>query len=58
MTAFAAIRRSHEDLHLLSPNSALKVRINRKWLFTKRKIYNDGRDEWEYKGGKNPLVAR
>jgi len=26
----------------------------RKWLFTKRKIYNEGRDEWSYKGGKNP----
>ena len=30
------------------------VRINGKWLFTKRKIYNEGRDEWAYKGGKNP----
>lgn len=30
------------------------VKTNGKWLFTKRKIYNDGRDEWSYKGGKNP----
>ena len=28
--------------------------INGKWLFTKRKIYNEGRDEWAYKGSKNP----
>jgi hypothetical protein len=30
------------------------VKTNGKWLFTKRKIYNEGRDEWAYKGGKNP----
>ncbi len=30
------------------------VKNNGKWLFTKRKIYNEGRDEWAYKGGKNP----
>ena len=30
------------------------VKVNGKWLFTKRKIYNEGRDEWTYKGGKNP----
>ena len=30
------------------------VKSNGKWLFTKRKIYNEGRDEWAYKGGKNP----
>ena len=30
------------------------VKVNGKWLFTKRKIYNEGRDEWSYKGGKNP----
>ncbi len=30
------------------------VRVNGKWLFTKRKIYHEGRDEWAYKGGKNP----
>jgi len=30
------------------------VKANGKWLFTKRKIYNEGRDEWAYKGGKNP----
>ena len=29
-------------------------RVNGKWLFTMRKIYNEGRDEWAYKGGKNP----
>jgi hypothetical protein len=28
--------------------------INGSWLFTKRKIYNEGRDEWAYKDGKNP----
>jgi hypothetical protein len=30
------------------------VKINGKWLFTKRKIYNEGRDEWAYKAAKNP----
>src|SRR5262245_63241431 len=30
------------------------VKVNGKWLFTKRKIYKEGRDEWAYKGGKNP----
>ena len=30
------------------------VKANGKWLFTKRKIYNEGRDEWAYKGGNNP----
>jgi hypothetical protein len=30
------------------------VKANGKWLFTKRKIYNEGRDEWAYKGAKNP----
>jgi 3-phenylpropionate/cinnamic acid dioxygenase small subunit len=30
------------------------VKSNGQWLFTKRKIYNEGRDEWAYKGGKNP----
>jgi hypothetical protein len=30
------------------------VKINGRWLFTMRKIYNEGRDEWAYKGGKNP----
>jgi hypothetical protein len=30
------------------------VKVNGKWLFSKRKIYNEGRDEWAYKGGKNP----
>lgn len=30
------------------------VKVNGKWLFTKRKIYNEGRDEWAYKGGRNP----
>jgi SnoaL-like protein len=30
------------------------VKTNGQWLFTKRKIYNEGRDEWAYKGGKNP----
>jgi hypothetical protein len=30
------------------------AKVNGKWLFTKRKIYNEGRDEWAYKGVKNP----
>ena len=30
------------------------VKVNGKWLFTKRKIYNEGRDEWAYKGTQNP----
>jgi SnoaL-like domain len=30
------------------------IKANGKWLFTKRKIYNEGRDEWAYKGGKSP----
>ena len=30
------------------------VKINGKWLFTKRKIYNEGRDESALRGGKNP----
>ena len=30
------------------------VKVNGRWLFTKRKIYNEGRDEWAYKGRKNP----
>jgi hypothetical protein len=30
------------------------VKIDGKWLFTMRKICNEGRDEWAYKGGKNP----
>jgi hypothetical protein len=30
------------------------VKVHGKWLFTKRKIFNEGRDEWAYKGGKNP----
>jgi SnoaL-like domain len=30
------------------------VKVDGKWLFTKRKIYNEGRDEWAYKGGRNP----
>jgi len=30
------------------------VKVDGKWLFTKRKIYNEGRDEWAYKGVRNP----
>ena len=30
------------------------VKVNGHWLFTRRKIYNEGRDEWSSKGGKNP----
>jgi hypothetical protein len=30
------------------------VKSNGTWFFTKRKIFNEGCDEWAYKGGKNP----
>jgi hypothetical protein len=30
------------------------IKVNGKWLFTKRTIFNEGRDEWAYKGVKNP----
>jgi hypothetical protein len=30
------------------------IKTNGKWLFTKRKIISEGRDEWAHKGGKNP----
>lgn len=30
------------------------VKVNGQWLFTKRRIYNEGRPEWAYKGGGNP----
>jgi len=30
------------------------VKVNGQWLFTKRRIYNEGRAEWAQKGGKNP----
>jgi len=30
------------------------VKVNGNWLFTKRNIYNEGRDERAYKAGKNP----
>jgi SnoaL-like protein len=30
------------------------IKVNGKWLFTKRKILNEGRDEWAYQGVKNP----
>ena len=30
------------------------VKVNGQWLFSKRKIYNEGRDEWAYKGKGNP----
>ena len=30
------------------------IKVNGNWLFTRRKIYNEGRDEWAYKGGKSP----
>jgi hypothetical protein len=29
------------------------VKVNGQWMFTKRRIYNEGRAEWAYKGG-NP----
>ena len=30
------------------------VKVKGRWLFAKRRIYNENRDEWAYKGGKNP----
>jgi len=30
------------------------AKIDGQWLFTKRRIYNENRDEWAYKGGPNP----
>ena len=30
------------------------AKVNGQWLFTKRAIFNEGRDEWAYKAGKNP----
>jgi hypothetical protein len=30
------------------------AKVNGKWLFTKRKIYNEGRDDWAYKDSTNP----
>ena len=30
------------------------VRVNGQWYFTKRRIYNENRDEWAYMSGKNP----
>ena len=29
------------------------IKVNGQWMFTKRRIYNEGRAEWAYKGG-NP----
>jgi hypothetical protein len=33
------------------------LKVNGKWLFTKRKIYNEARDEWAYKGGKESRLV-
>jgi hypothetical protein len=30
------------------------VKVNGQWLFTKRRIYNEQRAEWAFKGAKNP----
>ena len=30
------------------------IKVNGKWFFTKRKIYNEGNAQWQYKGGVNP----
>ena len=30
------------------------VKVNGQWLFSKRRIYNEQRNEWAYKGGGNP----
>lgn len=30
------------------------VKVDGQWLFSKRRIYNENRNEWAYKGGGNP----
>jgi hypothetical protein len=30
------------------------IKVNGEWLFTKRRIYNENRDEWVYQAGRNP----
>jgi hypothetical protein len=30
------------------------VKVKGRWLFAKRRIYNENRDEWAYRGGKSP----
>lgn len=30
------------------------VKVQGKWLFSKRRIYNENRDEWAFKGARNP----
>jgi hypothetical protein len=30
------------------------IKVNGKWFFTKRKIYNEGSARWQYKGTGNP----
>jgi hypothetical protein len=30
------------------------VKVKGQWYFTKRRIYNENRDEWASKSGKNP----
>jgi hypothetical protein len=30
------------------------VKVNGQWFFTKRRIYNEQRDVWAYKGAKSP----
>ena len=30
------------------------VKVKGRWLFAKRRIYNENRAEWAYKGTKNP----
>jgi hypothetical protein len=34
--------------------AGIAVVMKDQWLFTKRRIYNEGRAEWAYKGGGNP----
>ena len=29
------------------------VKVKGRWLFAKRRIYNENRAEWAYKGGRN-----
>jgi hypothetical protein len=30
------------------------IKVDGQWLFTKRRIYNENRQEWAYTGGGNP----
>ena len=40
--------------HRIDQNSPAEEGDADQWLFTKQRIYNEGRAEWAYKGGRNP----